>query len=45
MAMIGKPKRVYTIEPIKDPVPAAPSEQRPRPVEVPREPLVPAGTP
>jgi hypothetical protein len=50
MTMIGKPTRIYTVEPIESPVPAREpdpeAEPEPSPTEAPRPPLAPepAGT-
>jgi hypothetical protein len=48
MTMIGKPRRIYTVEPIESPVPAREPEPQPEPspTEAPRPPLAPepAGT-
>ena len=45
---IGKPKRIYTIEPLEDPVPHRERVRVPRPAPLPdrpKEPAEPAGTP
>jgi hypothetical protein len=41
MTMIGKPTRVYTVEPIESPIPAREPEPKPSPTEAPRPPLAP----
>ena len=32
---IGKPKRIYRVEPLRDPVPAEPDRVKPRPAKEP----------
>jgi hypothetical protein len=45
MTMIGKPTRIYTVEPVESPVPAREPEPEPKPEptpnEAPRPPLTP----
>jgi hypothetical protein len=41
MTMIGKPTRIYTVEPIESPVPAREPQPKPTPTEAPRPPLAP----
>jgi hypothetical protein len=42
MTMIGKPKRVYTVEPLESPVPQERPPEQPKPVETPAQPALPS---